>query len=57
MDWRWLSMDKLMDPSTSPGAVALALVIILLAWLISITTTRLLQRPLWTVGKLKRRVD
>jgi small conductance mechanosensitive channel len=57
MDWRWLSMDKLIDPGTSSGAVALAFVIIILAWLISIATTRLLQRPLWTVGKLKRRVD
>jgi len=57
MDWRWLSMDKLIDPGTSSGSVALAFVIIILAWLISIATTRLLQRPLWTVGKLKRRVD
>jgi small conductance mechanosensitive channel len=57
MNWGWLSMDKLMDPGTSSGAVALAFVIIILAWLISIATTRLLQRPLWTVGKLKRRVD
>jgi small-conductance mechanosensitive channel len=57
MDWGWLSLHKLMDPNTGTGAAALALVVIILAWVTSIVTTHLLQRPLWAVGKLKRRVD
>jgi small-conductance mechanosensitive channel len=57
MDWNWLSMDKLMDPNTGAGAVGLALVVIIVAWVASIATSRLLQRPLWAVGRLKRRVD
>jgi small conductance mechanosensitive channel len=57
MDWNWLSMDKLMDPNTGAGAVALALGVIIVAWVVSIATTRLLQRPLWAVGRLKRKVD
>jgi len=56
MDCSWLSMDKLMDLSTSSGAIALTFVINILAWLISIATTRLLQRPLRTSGKLNCRV-
>lgn len=57
MDWSWLSLHKLMDTNTGTGAVALALVVIIVAWVASIATTRLLQRPLWAVGRLKRRVD
>jgi len=57
MDWGWLSLHKLMDPNTGTGAAVLALVVIILAWVASIATTRLLQRPLWAVGRLKRRVD
>ncbi len=56
MDWNWLSMDKLMDPNTGAGAVALALGVIIVAWVVSIATTRLLQRPLWAVGRLIFRV-
>jgi small conductance mechanosensitive channel len=57
MDWRWLSMDNLIDPSTSLGALALAFLVFIMAWLASVFTSRLLRRPLWTVGKLRRRVD
>jgi len=39
------------------GALALALVVFAFAWLASIITSRLLRRPIWTVGKLKRKID
>jgi small conductance mechanosensitive channel len=57
MDWGWLSLDKLMNPGTNIGAVALAIFVFLMAWLTSVISTRLLRRPIWTVGKLKRKID
>ena len=57
MDWSWLSIDKLIDPGTNIGALALAMLVFIIAWLTSIITTRLLKRPIWTMGRLKRRVD
>jgi small conductance mechanosensitive channel len=57
MDWSWISTEKIVDPSTGTGALALAVLIFFLAWLASAVTSGLLRRPLWTVGKLKRKVD
>ena len=57
MDWSWLSFDKLIDSSTSLGALALALVVFIVAWLTSVITTRLLQRPIWTMARLRRKID
>jgi len=57
MDWGWLSLDKLMDPGTNIGAAALAIFVFFMAWLTSVISTRLLRRPIWTVGKLKRKID
>jgi small conductance mechanosensitive channel len=57
MDWTWFSIDKFVDTSTGSGALALAVLIFFLAWLTSAVTSRLLRRPLWTVGKLRRKVD
>lgn len=57
MTFHWFSLEKLFDPSTTLGAIALALVFFILAWIASIITTRLLRRPLWVVGKLKQKVD
>jgi small conductance mechanosensitive channel len=57
MDWSWISIDKFMDINTGSGALALAVLIFLLAWFASAVTSGLLRRPLWTVGKLKRKVD
>jgi len=53
----WLSLDKLMDPGTNIGAAALAIFVFFMAWLTSVISTRLLRRPIWTVGKLKRKID
>jgi len=57
MSWEWLTINKLIDPGSSIGALALALVVFALAWLASLITRRLLQRPVWTTGKIKQRVD
>jgi hypothetical protein len=57
MSWEWLTINKLVDPSSSIGALALALVVFAFACLVSIITSRLLKRPIWATGKLKRRVN
>ena len=57
MSWEWLTVNKLTDSSTGIGALALALVVLAFAWLVSLITSRLLQRPIWATGKLKQGVD
>lgn len=57
MDWTWFSIERLVDTSTGSGALALAVLMFFLAWLAAAVTSRLLRQPLWTLGKLKRRVD
>lgn len=57
MGVHWFSLEKFLDPGTTIGAVALALAFFILAWITSIITTRLLRRPIWVVGQLKRKVD
>ena len=54
---KWPFEKTLLDPNTGLGALTLALVFLVLAWLISAITTRLLKRPTWVVGTLKRNVD
>jgi len=50
-------MQKLFDPSTSLGAAVLAFATIIIAWIVCVLTTRLVKRPNWVIGKLKRKVD
>jgi small-conductance mechanosensitive channel len=57
MDFGWFSIEKLLNPGSLLGAVALALVFLVLAWITSVITTRLVRRPTWVVGKLKHKVD
>jgi small conductance mechanosensitive channel len=57
MDFKWLNLDKLIDPGTGLGAVALALLIIIIAWAACIITTRLIKRATWVMGHFKRQVD
>ncbi len=57
MDFKWFHLDKLMEPGTNPGAVALALLIIIISWAACIMTTRLIQRANWVMGRFKRQVD
>ncbi len=57
MNWHWLSSEKLVDPGTFLGALALAAFIFLIAWLGAFITTRLIQRAHWVMGKLERKVD
>jgi small-conductance mechanosensitive channel len=49
--------QDLLNPGTYPGTLALALFMVLVAWMGCVVTTRLVQRPSWVMGKLKRRVD
>jgi small conductance mechanosensitive channel len=57
MDFNWLSLNKIIDPGTGLGAVALALLIIIIAWATCIITTRLIKRANWVMGHFKRHVD
>jgi len=57
MNWGWLSAEKLFDPSTNVGATALALLVIIIAWIACIVTTRLVKRAEWVMGRLRRKVD
>ncbi len=57
MNWNEFSVEKLWDPSTFLGALVLALLIFMIAWIAAIVTTRLIQRPRWVIGKLERKVD
>jgi small conductance mechanosensitive channel len=57
MNWQWLSIEKLVDPSSFVGALTLAVFIFLVACLGAAVSTRLIQRPRWVMGKLERKVD
>ena len=57
MHWKWLSAEKLIDPSTGTGALALALVGLILACVACYITTRAVRRPGWLVERLKWKVD
>ena len=57
MDFSWLSMNKLIDPGTNVGAITLAIVFIVVALVVCILTTRLIQRANWVMGKLERKLD
>ncbi len=51
------SLLNLINPETLAGALLRLLLIVLLAWLICIISTRLLKRLDWVTGKLKRKID
>jgi small conductance mechanosensitive channel len=53
----WISLDRVVDPSTDIGAIALAILTIIIAWIACVITTRLVIRGEWVIGKLKRKVD
>jgi small conductance mechanosensitive channel len=57
MNWDWFSAEKLFDPGTNIGAMALAFLIIIIAWIACIFTTRLVRRAEWVMGRLRRQVD
>ncbi len=57
MNWKGFSIEKLWDPATFLGALVLAVFIFAIAWIVTVITTRLIQRPRWVVGKLERKVD
>ncbi len=53
----FFSLEKLMDPGSVLGAVALAVVMAIAAIVISNVLTRILTRLSWVIGRLGRRVD
>ena len=53
----WISLEKVVDPSTDTGAIALAILMIIIAWIVCVVTTRLFKRGEWVIGKLERNVD
>ena len=53
----WISLEKVVDPSTDTGAIALAILMIIIAWIVCVVTTRLFRRGEWVIGKLERNVD
>jgi small conductance mechanosensitive channel len=57
MDFDFLSAEKLIDPTTALGAMVLALVFMIAAWLLCTVTTRLVRRPSWVMGRLRQKVD
>jgi small conductance mechanosensitive channel len=57
MESSWFSAHKLIDPSTIVGASALAFVMIIIALMACMITTRFVQRANWVMGRFKRKVD
>ena len=57
MDLSWFTVKKLMDPGTILGAIALAIFFIVIAWISSAITTRLVKRANWVMGRLKRQIN
>lgn len=46
----WVSAQKLFDPSTYVGAIALALLLIIISWISCVVTTRLVKRAEWVMA-------
>jgi small conductance mechanosensitive channel len=57
MEDKWYSIDKLLNPNTLIGDLLLAVILIILAWIAAVITTRLIQRPGPLLGSLEKRVD
>ncbi|MFC1494730.1 mechanosensitive ion channel family protein [Thermodesulfobacteriota bacterium] len=57
MRLEWLEIRKLINPSTMAGALMLALIMVIITWAACVVTTRLLRRPNWVTGTLKRKID
>lgn len=57
MNWNVFSIEMLWDPRTFLGALVLAVLVFIVAWIAAVITTRMIQRPRWVIGRLERRVD
>lgn len=57
MEDKWYSIDKLLDLNTLIGDLLLAVILIVLAWIAAVVTTRLIQRPGPLIEGLKKRMD
>ncbi len=57
MHLKWSLLRNLIDTSTYPGAFVLAVFIIILSWIASFITTKIVLRTNWVIGKLKAKID
>jgi small conductance mechanosensitive channel len=57
MNWNWIAFEKFIDPETYTGALILAMMMFIVAWIASAVTTHLIRRANLVMGKLRRRVD
>jgi small-conductance mechanosensitive channel len=57
MNLSWEAFEKLIDPATYTGALILAMLIFIVAWIACTVTTRLTRRGSFVMGKLRRKVD
>ena len=57
MNWNWLSLENLLNLNTLPGIAALALILILVAVLVSFLLTRIILRSQLVMGRFGRRID
>lgn len=57
MQGKWYSIDNLLNPNTLIGDLLLALILVILAWVAAVITTRLVQRPGPLLGSLEKRLD
>jgi small-conductance mechanosensitive channel len=57
MNSNWMAFEKFIDPNTYTGALLLAVVIFIIAWIACAVTTHLIRRANLVMGKLRRKVD
>ena len=57
MNPNWFSVHKLINPGTLIGSVALAIVMIILAWIACVITSNLLRKANWVTWKVKIKID
>ena len=57
MEFSGFHLERLVDPTTNIGAVSLAIIMLMIAWLGCVITSRLIKRASWVMGRLRRQVD
>jgi len=57
MNWSWFSLENMLNLNTLPGIAVLALILIMLAVLVSLLLTRIIQRSQWIMDRFGRRID
>lgn len=57
MDSNWFSIQRYLDLNTGFGAIVFAVLVIILAIVTCMVTSKLIYRTNWVIGKFKRKVD